>query len=272
MRAQANAWRWQRQKIALVATMGHLHSGHISLIEIAKKNAARTVVSIYINPLQFNDKDDFADYPRSLARDLEILENLKIDGVFKPADEALYPQGHGCAPLINIPRLSEQFCGQYRPGHFDGVCTVVAKLFNIISPHVAVFGKKDYQQLLIIQRLAAGLNFDLSIIGGETRREADGLALSSRNTHLSVEHRAIAPGLYEELKQAKHRFSGSGINAQEKTATERLQKRGLRVEYLHICDADNLQPPTDATKNIVILAAVWLGRTRLIDNILFTPA
>ena len=269
MRAQINAWRGHKEKIALVPTMGHLHKGHTSLIEIAKKNATRTVVSIYINPLQFNVADDFVTYPRSLERDLEILTNLHIDSVFKPADKALYPQGYATAPLISIPQLSEQFCGQYRPGHFDGVCTVVAKLFNIISPHVAVFGKKDYQQLLIIQRLAAGLNFDLSIIGGETQREADGLALSSRNIHLSAEHRAIAPALYDELKQVRNRFSSTGIGQQEKTTTERLEKRGFKTEYLHIRDADNLQPITDTTKNIVILTAAWLGRTRLIDNLLF---
>ena len=249
--------------------MGHLHEGHVSLIELARQKATRTVVSIYINPLQFNIEDDFKHYPRSLENDLKILNDLKVDAVFNPEDKELYPKGHQLAPLIKIPELGKEFCGQYRPGHFDGVCTVVAKLFNIVSPHVAVFGKKDYQQLLIIQRMVADLNFDLEIIAGETRRDNDGLALSSRNTHLSTQERAIAPALNNSLKRVKDNFTPTNISQQEVTAINQLESTGLKVEYLGIRDAQNLQPINNSTKNVVVLAAVWLGKTRLIDNILF---
>lgn len=269
MREQIKLWRAEQETIALVPTMGHLHAGHASLIELARQNATRTVVSIYINPLQFNIEDDFKHYPRSLEDDLKILNDLKVDAVFNPEDKELYPQGHQLAPLIKIPELGREFCGQYRPGHFDGVCTVVAKLFNIVAPHVAIFGKKDYQQLLIIQRMVTDLDFDLQIIAGETQRDQDGLALSSRNTHLNAEERAIAPVLSNTLEHVKDSFSVLDIHQQEATAAQHLEKAGLKVEYLNIRDAQNLQPITNSTKNVVVLAAVWLGRTRLIDNRLF---
>ncbi|MDW3095325.1 MAG: pantoate--beta-alanine ligase [Gammaproteobacteria bacterium] len=257
------------EKIALVPTMGNLHKGHTSLIKLAKSLGYRVSVSIFVNPLQFNQECDFIDYPRTLDADIEQLSNLNVDLVFTPDTKSLYPAGTESATNIIVPELADEFDGHYRPGHFEGVCTVVCKLFNILTPDIAVFGKKDYQQLLVIRRMVSDLNFNIDIVAGDTERESNGLALSSRNTHLSPEQHVLASHLYTNLELAKTQFSTQRIASLEHSARSNLEKIGMIVDYFSIRDAVNLQPVTDNTKNIVILGAVWLGNTRLIDNILF---
>lgn len=269
IREHINTWKAKGEKIVLVPTMGHLHQGHASLIESAKSLGQRVLVSIFVNPLQFNQQSDFTDYPRTMQSDIEQLRSLNVDAVFTPSAESLYPQGIHLAPKIFIPELTEEFDGHYRPGHFEGVCTVVCKLFNILTPNIAVFGNKDYQQLLVIQRMTHELNFNIDIIASDTVRESDGLALSSRNTHLNSQQRAIAKNLYASLNQIKSQFSFDNILILEDSARTQLEKVGMKVEYFSIRDAINLQPIDNTTKNAVVLAAAWLGDTRLIDNTLF---
>lgn len=269
IRAQTRQWRGQNQAIALVPTMGHLHAGHLSLVKLAQSRADRVVVTIFVNPLQFDQVEDLARYPRSLQSDLEQLHGLKVDAVFTPQASDLYPEGLEQAPRIHIPQLDQEFCGRYRPGHFAGVCTVVAKLFNLLSPDIAVFGRKDYQQLLIIKRMVATLNFDITIIAGDTQRESDGLAMSSRNSNLDSEKRALAPQLYQILKEIPAKYSDNQIDALETAYAQKLVQAGFTCEYLAIRDAEQLQTIDQNTTNIVVLVAVWLGATRLIDNILF---
>ena len=269
IRQQVSAWQSTNEAVALVPTMGHLHEGHVSLFNIAKSHASKVIVSIFVNPLQFNQPDDFEHYPRTLNSDLEILKNLPVDAVFMPHDNEIYPNGTDKAPLIQIPELSDRFCGQFRPGHFDGVCTVVTKLFNIVSPNYAVFGEKDYQQLLIIRRLVEEFNFNINIIAGETLREDSGLAMSSRNSHLSREENEIAPMFYSVLSETKNNFANHNTEQLERTAAQQLEQAGMKVEYFSIRDAENLQFISKSTKKVVILSAIWLGDTRLIDNVLF---
>ncbi len=263
------SWKSNDEKVALVPTMGHLHQGHISLIELAKSLGQRVSVSIFVNPLQFNQESDFAHYPRTLDDDIEQLRKLNVDVVYTPNADSLYPAGTQSATKIIIPELANEFDGHYRPGHFEGVCTVVCKLFNILTPDIAVFGKKDYQQLLIIRRMVSDLNFNIDIVAGDTIREHNGLALSSRNTHLSSEQRELASHLYTNLERAKNQFSPQKIAALEQSAHSNLEETGMTVDYFSIRDAVNLQPISKNTKDIVILSAVWLGDTRLIDNVLF---
>jgi pantoate--beta-alanine ligase len=267
--AQTQAWKSAHQKVALVPTMGNLHDGHLSLVRQAKTLADRVIVSIYVNALQFNQQEDFKNYPRTLADDLEKLEMLEVDVVFMPDEQDLYPYGIQQAPRIFIPELSKEFCGKYRPGHFEGVCTVVTKLFNLTLPDIAVFGQKDYQQLLIIRRMTEELCFNIEISAGNTVREADGLAMSSRNNHLSDELRALAPRLYSTLCWARNEFDINRINDIELKAKNTIEKQGFKYEYLSIRDADTLQEIKQNSKNYVVLAAAWLGKTRLIDNIVF---
>ena len=264
------SWKDKNEKIVLVPTMGHLHEGHISLIKLAQSLGQRVIVSIFINPIQFNQESDFDRYPRTIDSDLEKLGELSVDAVYTPSSESLYPHGTQSAPKILIPVLAEEFDGLFRPGHFEGVCTVVCKLFNILSPDVAVFGNKDYQQLLIIRRLVSDLNFNINIVAGETKREADGLAMSSRNTHLTPEQRTIASHLYASLNHINTQFSMDQIHSLEQSARENLDEIGMKVEYLSIRDASNLQAINNNTNEIVVLAAAWLGDTRLIDNVLFS--
>ena len=267
--AQSQAWRSNKLRVALVPTMGNLHAGHMTLIKQAKAHADHVIVSIYVNALQFNQQDDYDNYPRTLSADLEKLESLEVEAVFTPSEQALYPHGLQQAPRIYMPGLADEFCGKYRPGHFEGVCTVVTKLFNITVPHVAIFGKKDYQQLLIIERLSKELCLDIEIIAGETVRENDGLAMSSRNNHLNDEQRAVAPSLHATLQRVTEEFSVEAIDKLETQAKNTLDKQGFRVEYLSIRDADTLQEASQKTSKFVVLAAAWLGSIRLIDNIVF---
>ena len=269
IREHINLWKSNGEKIVLVPTMGHLHKGHASLIELAKSLGQRVLVSIFVNPLQFNQESDFTRYPRTLESDIEQLLTLNVDAVFTPSTESLYPHGIQSAPKIIIPELTEEFDGHYRPRHFEGVCTVVCKLFNILTPDVVVFGNKDYQQLLIIRRMVDDLNFNIDIVAGNTERESDGLAMSSRNTRLTPDQRVVAKHLYINLEQVKTHFSPSEVLSLESSARTNLEAVGMTVEYFSIRDAVNLQPINNSTKNVVVLTAAWLGDTRLIDNILF---
>jgi len=255
--------------IALVPTMGHLHAGHISLVELAKQNADQVIVSIFINPTQFNQASDFDRYPRSLEHDLDRLSNLNIAAVFTPQPDEIYPQGTSNTTKIIIPDLTNTLEGLCRPGHFEGVCTVVSKLFNIVSPDIAVFGEKDIQQLLIIKRMTSDLSYNIKILPGPTLREADGLAMSSRNSLLSEQQRKHAKQIYDVLKLTKDQFSTNKIKSLENNASSFLENNGFRVEYFSIRDAKNLLSISQDTENIAILVAVWLGDTRLIDNLLF---
>jgi pantoate--beta-alanine ligase len=270
LRNLVKQWRLTQDKIALVPTMGHLHAGHMSLVKIAQTKAQKTIVTIFVNPLQFNQQADLENYPRSLDNDLKKLAAAKVDLVFAPSIEELYPHGYQLAPRIEVPKLGDEFCGQYRPGHFAGVCTVITKLFNLCEPNIAVFGEKDYQQLLIIQQLVRDLNFDIKIYAGATMREADGLALSSRNALLSKQERSCAAHLYATLLSVKNNYSADKIAEHEEDAKSSLLEAGLRPEYLAIRDADNLLNITQLTENIIILGAAWLGDTRLIDNLRFS--
>ena len=269
LRHQISTWRDEGKSIALVPTMGHLHEGHFSLIDIAKSHADIVIMSIFINPTQFNQSKDYEQYPRTLSSDLDSVKNLHIDAVFTPEEKDIYPNGASNAPLIHIPELSEQFCGEFRPGHFDGVCTVVAKLFNIISPDIAVFGEKDYQQLLIIRRLVEEFHFNITIIAGQTIRDDRGLALSSRNSHLTSDEKKIASTLINVLNNTKDEFSADSIEHLENQAIQQLENASLKVEYFSIRDARNLKPITKSTENVVVLSAIWQRDIRLIDNLLF---
>lgn len=269
IRDLSKQYKSDNEKIALVPTMGHLHAGHISLIELAKSKASKVIVSIFINPIQFNQSSDYEKYPRTTKNDIDILSRLNIDAVFTPPPEEIYPSGTNVIPKIYIPQLADILEGKHRPNHFEGVCTVVCKLFNIINPNIAVFGEKDYQQLLIIQRMTSDLDFDIEIVSGQTQREQNGLAMSSRNSLMSTEQQTLAAQIHNELQQVKAQFSTKNTQSLEEKATTSLEKNGFRVEYFSLRDADNLQAISQDSENVVILTAVWLGDTRLIDNLLF---
>lgn len=259
------------QRIGFVPTMGNLHAGHLSLVQEACLQADFVVASIFVNPLQFSANEDLDKYPRTLQADSELLQNHGCHLLFTPNVEDMYPQRQTEQTLVSVPGISEGLCGTSRPGHFTGVATVVAKLFNMVQPDLAVFGQKDYQQLAVIRRLVRDLNFPIEIIGAPIVRAADGLALSSRNGYLSVDERQRAPALYQALKRVAHALQrGDTLEAACQPALVLLQEQGLRLDYLEIRDALTLQPATPATQHLCILGAVFLGCTRLIDNIEIT--
>ena len=269
---QIAEWRHNDEHVALVPTMGSLHTGHLSLVELAREHAERVVVSIFVNPTQFGDGEDFDEYPRALELDQRRLKTTPADLIFAPDVDTVYPFGLENATRIVVPGLTENFCGASRPGHFDGVTTVVARLFALVQPDVAVFGQKDYQQQLVIRRMVDDMSLPVTIISGETVREDDGLAMSSRNAYLSDDERAIAPLLYEtlnfvgdELQNGRRNFAG--LEAQ---AVERLGDGGFDVDYFAIRRAQNLTMPDRDCDELVVLTAARLGGTRLIDNIVVT--
>jgi len=255
--------------VGLVPTMGALHAGHIRLMEIAKQECGVVAVSIFVNPLQFGPNEDYARYPKTLEADLEICRQHGVDLVFAPSVEEMYPLPN--TPLVDVPSgLTEHLCGPFRPGHFQGMATVVLKLFDVVKPNRAYFGEKDAQQLAVIRRIVRDRSLPIDVVGVPTVRESDGLALSSRNRYLSQQERQIAPFLYKALKEAA-RLIGSGDNdaAQVRKAAMRLldEDLGISVEYFEIVDPDNLQPVTRIDGPVLIAAAAWVGTTRLIDNI-----
>ncbi len=268
LRAQTAAWRRAGERIALVPTMGNLHQGHIRLVERARERAARTVASIFVNPLQFGPSEDFGNYPRTLDEDRRRLDAAGLDVLFAPGVVEMYPRHLDEMTQVTVPELSQILCGASRPIHFQGVATVVAKLFNMVQPDVAFFGEKDWQQLVIIRRMVADLDFPIEIVGVPTVREADGLALSSRNGYLSPQERAIAPTLYATLQAMAERLLGGERDyaALETEAKTRLTEAGFRPDYLEIRRTHDLQLPTSGDAELRIFAAAWLGRARLIDN------
>jgi pantoate--beta-alanine ligase len=269
---QIAEWRHNDEHVALVPTMGSLHAGHLSLVERAREHAERVVVSIFVNPAQFAKDEDYDQYPRTLELDKRRLKTASVDMIFAPDVETLYPFGLDKATTVSVPGLTENFCGATRPGHFDGVTTVVARLFAIVQPDVAVFGQKDYQQQLVIRRMVEDLNLPISIITGETVRDDDGLALSSRNSYLSDEERAVAPVLYQTLSHVGQELQSGRRNFAdlEKAAGERLLAAGFEVDYFAIRRALNLEVPDRDCDDLVGLTAARLGAARLIDNIVVT--
>ncbi len=267
MRKTVARWRQVNLRVALVPTMGALHEGHLSLVRLALEHADRVVVSLFVNPLQFGPNEDFDRYPRTLERDIALLESLNVDCLFMPSVEALYPEGRDQHTRVHVPGLADMLCGASRPGFFDGVATVVTKLFHIITPDVAVFGEKDYQQLLMIRRLVTDLNFPIRILGAPIVREPDGLALSSRNAYLSADERQCAPALQRSLKQlATALENGTPIAAAEQDACASLTAQGFTVDYLSVRCAETLALPSIPQQPLIVLAAAYLGTTRLIDN------
>lgn len=262
-------WRRERHRIALVPTMGNLHDGHMSLMAQASRRADRVIASIFVNPTQFGPGEDFASYPRTLSADRRRLREAGVQAVFIPSVARMYPRGELASTVVSVPGLSKELCGAYRPLHFDGVSSVVLRLFNIVAPDVAIFGEKDYQQLVILRQMASDLQLPIRILGGPTVREHDGLAMSSRNQYLSVRERAIAPVLFATLRACRARMLAGDIHygAIERRAIRRLRSVGFRPDFVAIRNAADLTPPTVASKNLRVLAAAWLGKARLIDNI-----
>jgi pantoate--beta-alanine ligase len=272
MRELLEGWRHHKEHVALVPTMGNLHAGHLSLVELARQHAERVVVTVFVNPTQFGEGEDFEEYPRTLKRDIQRVKQLDADVLFTPDVDTVYPFGIDKATLVSVPGLTRNFCGASRPGHFDGVTTVVARLFALVQPDVAVFGQKDYQQQLVIRHMTADLSLPTRIITAPTVREPDGLAMSSRNQYLSEAERAIAPQLHaaletigEELQNGKRNFDDL-----ENDARNRLAEAGFVPDYVAIRRAENLEPPDRDCDEIVVLVAAHLGRARLIDNIVVT--
>lgn len=269
LRARLAVWRKNGEGIALVPTMGNLHAGHLSLVEEARQRAKRVVVSIFVNPLQFGPHEDYARYPRTPEEDRRKLLEFGVDALFSPTVEEMYPRGLERSAFVEVPTLSEILCGASRPAHFRGVATVVAKLFNLVQPDVAVFGEKDYQQLLLVKRMVADLNFPVEIIGAPTVREPDGLAMSSRNQYLSHEERLRAPWLYRALCEARAAILAGerDFKALSERQMRKLQQVGFKLDYFAIRRADDLATADPNDRPLRILAAAWLGKTRLIDNL-----
>lgn len=271
LREKIAAWRARGERIALVPTMGNLHAGHLSLVKAAQARAERVVASIFVNPMQFNDKQDFSAYPRTLEEDRSVLARHHVDLLFLPEQAALYPRGLESATRVEVPGLSGLLCGEYRPGHFVGVTTVVCMLLNIVQPDTAVFGEKDFQQLLLIRRMARDLHLPVEVLGVPTVREPDGLAMSSRNHYLSTEERGRAAALYQVLSRARERIrampGGCDFRALEDESMDLLREAGLRPEYFSVRRAADLVLAGPDDEDLVILAAAWLGKARLIDNL-----
>ncbi|PVV12138.1 MAG: pantoate--beta-alanine ligase [gamma proteobacterium symbiont of Ctena orbiculata] len=269
LRQRINGWRGAGEKIGLVPTMGNLHEGHLALVEAARKRCDRCVVSIFVNPMQFGEGEDFASYPRTLDADQRKLEAAATDLLFTPTAATVYPQGDQAQTRVEVPGISDILCGASRPGHFVGVATIVCKLFNYVQPDLALFGEKDYQQLMVIRRMVDDLAMPIEIIGLPTVREADGLAKSSRNGYLSPAERRQAPKLYETLGvTARALKSGERDYALlEAEGQEMLRSAGFTPDYYAIRRAEDLQPPDPDERDLVILAAAFMGTTRLIDNL-----
>lgn len=270
LREQLSEWRHAGDHIALVPTMGSLHEGHLSLIKLARRHAERLVVSIFVNPTQFGEGEDYDAYPRSMEADKRKLKLLNVDLLFAPDVATLYPKGIENATSVTVPVLTDELCAAFRPGHFDGVTTVVSRLFSLVQPDVAVFGQKDFQQLHVIRHLVEDLNLPIEIVSGRTKREDDGLAMSSRNQYLSDDERKLAPKLYATLCAVGERLESGDrrYTKLENGAVAELKKLGFDPEYVSIRRAANLEKPDRENDELVILAAARLGKARLIDNVI----
>ncbi len=282
LREQLAGWKKQGETIAFVPTMGNLHDGHLALVKTAKLRAARTIVSIFVNPLQFSPDEDFSTYPRTLAEDVNKLTDYSVDMVFSPATETVYPSGEQQSTFIEVPGLSSMLEGAFRPGFFNGVATIVNKLFNIVQPDIALFGEKDYQQLLVIRQMVTDLNMPVQIQSVPTVREQDGLAMSSRNRYLDISQRGKSTLIYRSMLTLRGLVQqGMAFSAAEQQITEQLTQQSFEVDYLTICQSEDLGKPefdskagysqakNDNNNLLIILVAARLGQTRLIDNLRF---
>lgn len=268
LRQQIRRLRMEGKRVALVPTMGNLHDGHMKLVDEAKARADVVVVSIFVNPMQFDRPEDLARYPRTLQEDCEKLNKRKVDLVFAPSVKEIYPNGTETHTYVDVPGLSTMLEGASRPGHFRGVSTIVSKLFNLVQPDIACFGEKDFQQLALIRKMVADMGFDIEIIGVPIMRAKDGLALSSRNGYLTAEQRKIAPGLYKVLSSIADKLQAGERDLDEiiAIAGQKLNEKGFRADDIQIRDADTLLEVSENSKRAVILVAAWLGDARLIDN------
>ncbi|HBP9077084.1 TPA: pantoate--beta-alanine ligase [Escherichia coli] len=268
LRQQIRRLRMEGKRVALVPTMGNLHDGHMKLVDEAKARADVVVVSIFVNPMQFDRPEDLARYPRSLQEDCEKLNKRKVDLVFAPSVKEIYPNGTETHTYVDVPGLSTMLEGASRPGHFRGVSTIVSKLFNLVQPDIACFGEKDFQQLALIRKMVADMGFDIEIVGVPIMRAKDGLALSSRNGYLTAEQRKIAPGLYKVLSSIADKLQAGERDLDEiiTIAGQELNEKGFRADDIQIRDADTLLEVSETSKRAVILVAAWLGDARLIDN------
>jgi len=269
LRQYVQHWKDHKQSIAFIPTMGNLHRGHMSLIEKGQSLCDRSICSIFVNPMQFGPNEDFNHYPRTLDQDIEHLESVGCDLLYMPTASELYPQGLENISQIIVTDLTESYEGAHRPGHFTGVATVVAKLFNIVKPDISVFGKKDFQQYCVIKKMTHDLNLDVEIIGHETTRDSSGLAISSRNQYLSKEQKAQAGLIYQTLRDTAARISAgeTDFGLLEQQASAQLKQAGFDLDYFSVCNADTLKPVTPEDKKLVILVTAQLGETRLLDNI-----
>ncbi|NLU12047.1 MAG: pantoate--beta-alanine ligase [Gammaproteobacteria bacterium] len=271
LRAAISRARSEGKRIAFVPTMGNLHAGHIALIQHATERADFVVASIFVNPLQFGANEDLDSYPRTLAADQSKLLEAGCNLLFTPDAQEMYPQGMAQQTIVSVPGVSAGLCGGSRPGHFDGVATIVCKLFNMVQPDIALFGEKDFQQLAVIRKMVADLNIPVHIFGVPIVRDHDGLALSSRNGYLSAQQRAVAPALQQGLQALKAQIKNGRRDYAtlfEQFKTD-LQAAGFRLDYVELRDALSLQPAAMDSTQLVLLAAAYLGSTRLIDNLIF---
>jgi len=269
VREHVRRWRSEGRRVAFVPTMGNLHAGHVSLIEAARRHGDRFVASIFVNPMQFGPNEDFAHYPRTPTQDERMLADAGCNLMFMPDVAEIYPGGSERATRVDVPGLSRVLDGEYRPGHFEGVSTIVATLFHIVEPDVAVFGEKDFQQLTVIRRMVLDLCLPVEIVGAPTVRDADGLAMSSRNQYLTSTERTVAPRIYETLQAAAQSLSTGDVDfaSIERFGIEALTKVGMKPDYFAVRRAEDLGAPANDTRHLVVLTAARLGKARLIDNI-----
>jgi len=269
VRERVRAWRRAGERVVFVPTMGNLHAGHVSLIEAARRHGERFIASIFVNPMQFGPNEDFAHYPRTPRDDERMLADAGCDLMFMPDVAEIYPHGSERATRVEVPGLSRILEGEFRPGHMEGVSTVVAKLFHIVEPDVAIFGEKDYQQLTVIRRMVVELCMRVEIVGAPTLRDTDGLALSSRNQYLTPAERKLAPVIFATLEAAAGRIRAGDAQfaSIERSGFQALEGSGLRPDYFSVRRADDLTAPGPETRELVVLAAARLGKARLIDNV-----
>jgi len=274
LRAQVKTWRQQGLTVAFVPTMGNLHAGHISLVDEAHKHADKIVASIFVNPMQFGANEDIDSYPRTMENDQQQLTTAGTDLLFTPTPDIIYPKGLAKQSFVEVPNVSDGYCGESRPGHFRGVATVVCKLFNLVQPDIACFGLKDYQQVQVIQTMVEDLSMPITIVPVATSREESGLALSSRNGYLTAEEKATAPALQQNLQWLAEQISAGYSHHDSidfiglaKQAANAINDAGLTTDYLHVCHAQTLQPASEDDTQLVILAAAHCGKARLIDNL-----
>ncbi|MGR6871350.1 pantoate--beta-alanine ligase [Pseudomonas sp. HK3] len=269
LQAEVKAARDAGKRIGFVPTMGNLHEGHMILVDQASEECDFIVASIFINPLQFNDIDDLGRYPRTLAADQEHLRDRDCDLLFFPSVDEMYPHGQDAQTTVSVPVVSEGLCGKSRPGHFDGVATVVSKLFHMVQPDAAFFGEKDFQQLAVIRKMVNDLNLPFDVVGVPTCREENGLAMSSRNNYLSAQEKKTAGHIYRVLNEISHKIQdgASNFKALGEAAKKELTKLGFKPDYIEVRDANSLRPATSDDAELVVLVAAILGKARLIDNL-----